>query len=187
MDYPFFCRSIAQLPDDLMLRLVAEVTDKSTEVHPSFARAKLVQKQIEAISDNLIAEVLQSIPYVPAESYVDQSINVIAPNTAVNEHEDGWKPGYAQGVVHTHCVHVPLITNPGALMFHRRDAQAVFQKQHLEYGKVYLYNNYVRHAIVNSGQTTRVHLILYFLDPKWKIKEVLLQALGYRPDQYYEA
>ena len=58
----------------------------------------------------------------------------------------------------THKVHVPLITNQGALFTIENETR------HLEYGTAYEVNNIVRHAAENNGEEHRVHLIFEHFD-----------------------
>ena len=53
----------------------------------------------------------------------------------------------------THKIHVPLITNPGALFLTGEDTC------HLEAGQAYEVNNIGRHAAMNHGSEDRIHFI----------------------------
>lgn len=71
----------------------------------------------------------------------------------IDRHVDG-----AGSNLLTHKMHVPLITNPGALFTIEDDTR------HLEYGSAYEVNNIVRHAAENNGDEHRVHLIFEHYD-----------------------
>lgn len=66
----------------------------------------------------------------------------------INRHRDG--PGTN---LRTHKIHVPLRTNPLALL------EAGGIERHLECGQAYEVNNIGPHAVRNDGDTDRVHFI----------------------------
>ena len=59
------------------------------------------------------------------------------------------------GAYHDRTVrfHLPLVTNPGCLMY------SGFQVQHMGVGELWFFDNKVRHSAANWGQTMRLHLI----------------------------
>lgn len=57
-----------------------------------------------------------------------------------------------------HKIHVALATNPRAYFFIDRE------RYRLETGVAYEVNNATRHAVVNGGDTDRIHLIFEYLD-----------------------
>lgn len=66
----------------------------------------------------------------------------------IDRHVDG-----AGSNLVTHKIHVPIITNPGALFIVNDQAF------HLEAGRAYEVNNIVPHAAQNDGDEDRIHLI----------------------------
>lgn len=77
---------------------------------------------------------------------------LLASNT-IDRHVDG-----AGANLHTHKVHVPLITNPLAL-FTIDD-----ETRHLDVGRAWEVNNIAPHAVENMGTDHRVHLIFEHFD-----------------------
>lgn len=66
----------------------------------------------------------------------------------IDRHRDG-----AGTNLYTHKIHIPLITNDGALF------EAGGELVHLERGRAYEVNNIDRHAAQNDGDEDRIHLI----------------------------
>ncbi len=66
----------------------------------------------------------------------------------IDPHVDG-----AGSHILTHKIHVPLITNPGALFLTGEDTC------HLEAGQAYEVNNIGRHGAMNHGLEDRIHFI----------------------------
>lgn len=57
---------------------------------------------------------------------------------------------------YVHKIHIPLITNPDAIM------QIGDKDFHLEKGKAYEVNNMVKHGVTNQGDEDRVHFIFEY-------------------------
>jgi hypothetical protein len=72
---------------------------------------------------------------------------------AIDSHVDG-----AGSNLRTHKIHVPLITNPGALFMSREEGF------HLAYGRAWEVNNIAPHGGINSGNEDRIHLIFEVFD-----------------------
>ena len=68
----------------------------------------------------------------------------------IERHDDG-ETGCSHPFVHK--IHVPLETNPGALV--HVDGKDL----HLEVGQAWEINNLARHGAVNRGRTDRIHLV----------------------------
>lgn len=49
--------------------------------------------------------------------------------------------------------HIPLVTNPGCLMF------SAHESLHMQIGALWYFNNRVRHSAANFGRSQRLHLI----------------------------
>jgi hypothetical protein len=71
----------------------------------------------------------------------------------IDSHVDG-----AGSNLRTHKIHVPLITNPGALFMSRDEGF------HLAYGRAWEVNNIAPHGGVNRGEADRIHLIFEVFD-----------------------
>jgi hypothetical protein len=71
----------------------------------------------------------------------------------IDSHVDG-----AGSNLRTHKIHVPLITNPGALFMSRDEGF------HLAYGRAWEVNNIAPHGGVNRGEEDRIHLIFEVFD-----------------------
>jgi len=71
----------------------------------------------------------------------------------ISRHKDGGGSN-----LYTHKVHVPLMTNSGAMFLVNETAR------HLEVGRGYEVNNLAYHAAENKGDTDRIHLIFEHLD-----------------------
>lgn len=73
----------------------------------------------------------------------------------IDRHRDG-----AGSNLHTHKIHVPLVSNERALI------EAGGQSMHLAVGHAYEINNIVRHGAVNQGDEDRIHLIFEVFDDR---------------------
>ena len=71
----------------------------------------------------------------------------------IDMHTDG-----AGSNLQVHKIHVPLITNPGAILCVDK------AEEHLELGWAYEVNNITRHGVRNTGADDRVHLIFEVYD-----------------------
>jgi hypothetical protein len=77
----------------------------------------------------------------------------LSPSAFIKPHTDGDPRG-----TRPHKIHVPILTNPGALFFVEDG------RYHLEEGRAYEVNNAARHGAANGGNTDRIHLIFEYLD-----------------------
>lgn len=72
----------------------------------------------------------------------------LAAGKKIAVHSDG-----AGSNLHTHKIHVPLITNPAAILTTNGESF------HLEVGRAYEVNNIAAHGCRNQGDEDRIHLI----------------------------
>jgi Aspartyl/Asparaginyl beta-hydroxylase len=77
----------------------------------------------------------------------------LAGGQSIDLHVDG-----AGSNLRTHKIHVPLITNPGAMFLSRE------QGFHLASGRAWEVNNIAPHGGINTGQEDRIHLIFEVFD-----------------------
>jgi hypothetical protein len=184
MDYPFSVREIGAIPDRCLQQLVSELPPENRfRQHPAFGGQTVLTNQERGFSPNLIQEVLSHLPQFPAAQYNGYELNYMGPNTQIAEHSDlGSKhPGVAYAIAHRHKVHLVLTSNPQVITYHRRSKHSPETSLHMQPGKLYLYNDYIWHRVVNDGDTPRVHMLISFWDRDWTIKETLIaDALGGR-------
>jgi hypothetical protein len=74
-------------------------------------------------------------------------------NKIIPPHIDGNAKGYVP-----HKLHIPIQTNEGCFFFLES------KKHHFKEGIAYEVNNGKKHAVINSGETDRIHLIFECLD-----------------------
>lgn len=72
----------------------------------------------------------------------------LAAGKTIAVHTDG-----AGSNLHTHKIHVPLVTNPKAILTTNGESF------HLEAGRAYEVNNIAAHGCQNQGADDRIHLI----------------------------
>ncbi len=77
----------------------------------------------------------------------------LAAGGEIGSHRDG-----AGSNLLSHKVHVPLVTNPGAIMV------VDGEERHLEVGRAYELNNIVKHGARNTGKSDRIHFIFEHFD-----------------------
>ena len=77
----------------------------------------------------------------------------LAGGHSIDRHIDG-----AGSNLHTHKIHVPLQTNPGAIF------ESNGCEHHLKEGIAYEANNIAPHAVRNDGDEDRIHLIFELFD-----------------------
>jgi hypothetical protein len=71
----------------------------------------------------------------------------------IDRHHDS-----AQANLRTHKIHVPLATNPGAVM------SLGDSEHHLVVGRAYEVNNVIAHGVRNDGDADRIHFIFEVFD-----------------------
>jgi hypothetical protein len=133
------------------------------------------QKMQEAVKP--IFEVLNVEP----NRIVRLLMAALPPGVTIPVHHDT-----GEWVRHTHRVHVPiLVTDPAQILFRCGPSEALMERISCQPGHVFEMNNQGKHAVSNCHASKyRVHLILDYVDPSFKIKtrmklnpgELLLQT-----------
>lgn len=177
MDYPFTVKEIGAISSELLEQLVRELPSVTEfKPHPAFGGQTVLTNQDRRFTPELIKQVLTYLPQFPQTAYNGYELNFMGPHTQIAEHSDmGSKhPGVAYAIAHRHKVHLVLTSNPKTITWHRRSKFAPETSMHMEPGKLYLYNDYIWHRVVNDGETSRIHMLLSFWDRDWAIKEALI-------------
>lgn len=108
------------------------------------------------------------------------AVNEIPAGGVIQEHSDiegRWPFNYRKA--HHHIVHIPLSGDFAEVEYtHRRDLALPQSVTTLQGGGVYLYNNYVKHAVFNKGQLPRRNLIIDYEDYDWATKNHMLTLFG---------
>lgn len=101
----------------------------------------------------LVADLLGLLEILGASLYVDKNhwLSVVMPQSKIEPHSDAAEPGWVRRI------HVPLTTNEHAIMF------ANDEPHHLAVGSAYLIDKTARHAVVNDGETPRIHFMFDIL------------------------
>ena len=191
MDYPFHTARCGDIPDDLRQRLLALCVNAPPVRHEGFNKHQYVERRQVDWPPELVRELTAAIGYFDVAQHYGIKVDVLAPGGVIHPHSDMsvasrdnmWICG------HTHNIHVPLTTNPGCRVFHKRSALVPDDKvtaRHLELGHSYAFNDYEHHWVRNDGSTERIHLVVYYHDPKWINKMAMVKRFGLRLDQYYE-
>jgi hypothetical protein len=191
MDYPFHTARCGDISADLISRLKTLCESAPPTRHEGFNTHQYVERRKVDFSPELVKELTEAIGYFNVDSHYGIKVDVLAPGGVIHLHSDMsvasrdniWICG------HTHNIHIPLTTNAGCNVFHKRshlipDDKA--SKRHLLVGHSYAFNDYVHHWVRNDGETERIHLVVYYHDPKWLAKMALVKKFGLRLDQYYE-
>jgi hypothetical protein len=98
---------------------------------------------VEGLTAGLVAELRKTCPDIAAS--FNPLLSVVMPGHSIEPHRDLQQPDWF-------CrVHVPLLTNDGALMLIGRETH------HLETGYAYLINTFAEHSVENRGNAPRVH------------------------------
>lgn len=85
---------------------------------------------------------------------VNMRLNVLHPGAALSPHEEHLPRILPRGKVGLRArFHLPIITNPGAIMMADGD------HFHFDRGNVYLFNNGCVHGAENAGEQIRAHLV----------------------------
>jgi hypothetical protein len=84
---------------------------------------------------------------------VNMRLNLMWPGSALSPHEEHLPRKVPGGVALRARFHLPVWTNPGAVMMADGDLH------HFEAGKIYVFNNGCVHSAWNAGDQPRAHLV----------------------------
>lgn len=104
-----------------------------------------------ATFDGLVAGIVRE--HFPGCRATHRMLSVVVPGQVVADHDDVQSGDWRVRV------HVPLVTNPGARMWHGGDVV------HMEVGTAYLVNTEVEHGLSNLGREPRVHFFFDVIEP----------------------
>lgn len=192
MDYPFATARLGDIPADLIAELIAKCDGAPPVRHEGFNSHQYVERRKVDFGDALVKRLTNAIGLFNVGSHYGIKVDVLAPGGVIHPHSDMsvasrenmWVCG------HTHNIHVPLTTNDGCKVFHKRSKMIPDEDQsvrHLQVGHSYAFNDYIHHWVRNDGETERIHLVVYYHDPKWEAKMAMVKRFKLRLDQYYEA
>ncbi len=193
MDYPFFVKPIAAIPDKLVRRLADLAVKQDYSSHPHFSKSQPVRTYIGTrdfsceLGRLVHAELLPLIP-MDLKTVDMWEVNKLDAGDSIREHSDIASQNGAQGikVVKSHKIHIPLITNLQVRFGHRRTKDLPLTNTLMLAGKAYAYNNYVWHDVHNGGLAARYQMTIRFWDPEWKDRARLLERCGIKAHSAYE-
>lgn len=96
-----------------------------------------------AVTQGLVDGLMERFPRHRADH---RMLSVVVPGQRIAEHDDVMPENWRVRI------HVPLVTNPKAIMFFGRLAI------HLDVGKAYLINTEINHSLSNHGDAPRIHV-----------------------------
>ena len=193
MDYPFFVKPIANIPEGLVTRLADLAVQQDYTGHPHFSKSQPVRAYIGTRDFSCpLGRLVQAelLPLIPMDTKtVDMwEVNKLNPGDSIREHSDIASQNGAQGskVVKSHKIHIPLITNLQVRFGHRRTKELPLSNTSMPVGKAYAYNNYVWHDVHNGGLTARYQMTIRFWDPDWADRAKLLAMFDIPTHSAYE-
>lgn len=187
MDYPFFIGKMFDVtPQELCeLQQIVDQSDYSPSAY--FFNQKHIDTgriPVETLPRSLL-ERLQSLG-LSTDKIVSSACNIVRPNGVIFDHSDiegDWPNSYKKS--HRHIVHIPVY-NAGAAYAHRRSRSENEIRIRMELGAVYLFNNYVPHAVYNIG-APRYNILLDYEDLDWSVKDCLMSHFKVQIPERYQA
>lgn len=187
MDYPFFVGKLTHCTPDELRHMVAAV--EATDYAPStyfFRQTHVDTGRLEA--DQLPASLLDRLESIglARNKIVSVGCNIVRPSGVIFDHSDiegDWP--YSFRKAHRHIVHIS-VANAGAAYGHRRSRSEKELRMRMELGGVYLFNNYVAHAVYNIG-APRYNILIDYEDLDWSVKNILMKAFNVPVAERYQA
>lgn len=187
MDYPFFIGKLTQCTPEELAQMVAAV--EATDYAPStyFFRQKHIDTgriDLEQIPQTLLDR-LETVGLLKSK-IVSCACNIVRPSGVIFDHSDiegDWPYSFRKS--HRHIVHIAVI-NAGAAYGHRRSRGEKELRIRMQLGGVYLFNNYVPHAVYNIG-APRYNILLDYEDLDWSAKDKLMAAFKVPVQERYQA
>lgn len=187
MDYPFFIGKLTQcLPEELAQLVVAVESVSCTPSTYFFRQLHIDTARIPV--ELLPATLLDRLDRIGLmrKQIVSSACNIVRPSGIVFDHSDiegDWPNSYRKA--HRHIVHI-AVANAGAAYAHRRSRSEKEQRMRMELGGVYLFNNYVPHAVYNIG-APRYNILLDYEDLDWSVKDQLMAQFKVAVPERYQA
>ena len=191
MDYPMFTADLGGVSQEHLNELKRLMEGQETTKHESFVSPyTIVERGLAEIPKELVYEITDKLSPLRNAQYVGCSIDILRAGNRIIRHSDLSAPTKNfYNCAHRHNLHIPVYTNQQSLVFHKRSMaspDSAIKSRHLKVGNAYLFNDYVHHWVHNDGDTDRIHVLFYYEDPLWEVKQDLLQLYKIRRDQYYE-
>lgn len=193
MDYPFFVKPIADVPDNLVRKLADIAVRQEYGTHPHFSKMQPVTAYMGTRDFSCeLGRVVKAelLPLIPMDlGTVDMwEVNRLGAGESIYEHSDIASQSGIQGskVVKSHKIHIPLITNLQVRFGHRRSLTLPMTNQLMPTGKAYAYNNYVWHEVHNGGLNPRYQMTIRFWDPDWIDRAKILSMFQVPTHNTYE-
>jgi hypothetical protein len=160
MNHPFECKQIGKISKGLLSQL------KSLALAADYKQVYAWELLQTDFLDADLAEVQQVIheinTFTTAEGFKTASFSILPGLTYGPEHSDTW---ITDKTLENCKIHIPVITNPFVgSMWPGYDAQRKAFVTTLQEGGIYIYNNLVKHSVVNLSPEPRYHLLLEFTD-----------------------
>lgn len=188
MDYSFYVKKLGHLDESVRSALLtrALALDKSSTSKNFRKHDGYLVTEAQSLDKSIFSPVTSYLPHCLSNaSVLDLEVGVLNPKATLLEHTDNNPPsGKGWLVQRIHKVHV-VLQSEGGWCEHRRSASNEKpNRQLLEQGGIYLFNNYVFHSVGNPGECDRVHIVAQYRDEDWTIKKTLynhLKLTGLQP------
>lgn len=170
MDYDFFVKPMASVPENLCEKLKTRCTHSKWRRHSGFKQHVNAVQDISAEEARFLRSLLPAVFH--ALRITEAMFLVLPAGGTVKEHSDlaaSGDPAVGWAAAHTHKVMLPILTNDKCWSWHRRIRRTTLERNALNVHTLYLYNDYVWHSATNEGDTDRYMIAMSLSDPELEV------------------